>query len=146
MIPRSAAVRIWFEARPCDLRLITFAAELPQCAPPSLSATRGGGNGRGARVALVKKRSGDPAPFANLTVISSFTKIYSVHSNAMACNGNKRQPVILGGASIASGIEIITTIVGRHEPRKSRIISAVSPAAIAPSRSTATTEATTNTD
>src|SRR5580692_9630204 len=48
--------------------------------------------------------------------------------------------------SIASGIEIITTIVGRHEPRKRRIISAVSPAAIAPSRSTATTDEVTNTD
>jgi len=47
---------------------------------------------------------------------------------------------------MASGIEIITTTVGRHEPRKSRIINAVSPAAIAPSRSTATTEEVTNTD
>src|SRR6266446_3051550 len=40
----------------------------------------------------------------------------------------------------------MTTIVGRHEPRKSRIISAVSPAAIAPSRNTLTTEEVTNTD
>ncbi len=40
----------------------------------------------------------------------------------------------------------MTTIVGRHEPRNRRIISAVSPAAIAPSRSTLTTEETTNTD
>ena len=40
----------------------------------------------------------------------------------------------------------MTTTVGRHEPRKRRIISAVSPAAIAPSRSTATTDETTNTD
>ena len=37
---------------------------------------------------------------------------------------------------IASGIEIMTTRVERHEPRNSRIISAVRPAAIAPSRST----------
>ena len=37
---------------------------------------------------------------------------------------------------MASGIEIMTTRVDRHEPRNSRIISAVSAAAIAPSRST----------
>src|SRR5712691_10438482 len=48
--------------------------------------------------------------------------------------------------SIARGIEIMTTIVGRHEPRNSKIISAVSPAAIAPSRSTLTTDETTKTD
>jgi hypothetical protein len=47
---------------------------------------------------------------------------------------------------IASGIEIITTRVERHEPRNSRIISAVSPAAIAPSRSTPVIESFTNTD
>ena len=40
----------------------------------------------------------------------------------------------------------MTTIVGRHEPRNSRIISAVSPAAIAPSRSTAISDEVTNTD
>ena len=45
-----------------------------------------------------------------------------------------------------SGIEIMTTRVDRHEPRNSRIISAVSPAAIAPSRTTPTTEFVTNTD
>src|SRR6266478_2488424 len=48
--------------------------------------------------------------------------------------------------SIASGIETMTTIVGRHEPRNRRIIAAVSPAAIAPSRSTAMTDDVTNTD
>ena len=37
---------------------------------------------------------------------------------------------------IDSGIDTITTTVERHDPRKTRIISAVSPAAIAPSRST----------
>jgi hypothetical protein len=37
---------------------------------------------------------------------------------------------------IASGMEIMTTTVDRHEPRNSRIIIAVRPAAIAPSRST----------
>ena len=47
---------------------------------------------------------------------------------------------------IASGIEIMTTTVDRHEPRNSRIISAVSPAAIAPSRSTPSTDCFTNTD
>ena len=47
---------------------------------------------------------------------------------------------------IASGIEIMTTSVERHEPRKTRIISAVRPAAIAPSRSTPMTEEVTNTD
>ena len=47
---------------------------------------------------------------------------------------------------IASGIEIITTSVDRHEPRNSRIISAVRPAAIAPSRRTPLTELVTNTD
>ena len=47
---------------------------------------------------------------------------------------------------IASGIEIITTSVERHEPRKTRIISAVSPAAIAPSRSTPRTASVTKTD
>ena len=36
---------------------------------------------------------------------------------------------------IDSGIEIITTSVERQEPRNSTIISAVSPAAMAPSRS-----------
>ena len=40
----------------------------------------------------------------------------------------------------------MTTMVGRHEPRKRRIIAAVRPAAIAPSRSTAMTEDATNTD
>src|SRR6202051_2588347 len=47
---------------------------------------------------------------------------------------------------IASGIEIITTSVDRQEPRKIRIISAVRPAAMAPSRSTPVTELVTNTD
>ncbi len=47
---------------------------------------------------------------------------------------------------IASGIEIITTSVDRQEPRKIRIISAVRPAAIAPSRSTPFTEFVTNID
>ena len=47
---------------------------------------------------------------------------------------------------IASGIEIMTTSVERQEPRKSRIISAVRPAAMAPSRSTPSTELVTNTD
>ena len=47
---------------------------------------------------------------------------------------------------IASGIEIITTMVERHDPRNKRIISAVSPAAIAPSRNRATIESLTNTD
>ena len=47
---------------------------------------------------------------------------------------------------IASGIEIITTSVERQEPRKTRIISAVRPAAMAPSRSTPLTELVTNTD
>ena len=47
---------------------------------------------------------------------------------------------------IASGIEIITTSVDRQDPRKIRIISAVRPAAMAPSRSTPVTEFVTNTD
>ena len=47
---------------------------------------------------------------------------------------------------IASGIEIMTTNVERHEPRNSRIISAVSPAAMAPSRTTLATASLTNTD
>ena len=47
---------------------------------------------------------------------------------------------------IASGIEIMTTSVERHEPRKTRIISAVRPAAMAPSRNTPLTEFVTNTD
>jgi hypothetical protein len=38
---------------------------------------------------------------------------------------------------MASGIDVITTRVDRHEPRNSTIISAVSAAAMAPSRSTA---------
>ena len=40
----------------------------------------------------------------------------------------------------------MTTTVGRQEPRKSRIISAVSPAAMAPSLSTAATDMATKTD
>src|SRR5256885_17246409 len=40
----------------------------------------------------------------------------------------------------------MTTIVGRQEPRNRRIIAAESPAAIAPSRSTAMTEDVTHTD
>ena len=40
----------------------------------------------------------------------------------------------------------MTTRVDRHDPRNSRIISAVSPAAIAPSRSTPSTDCLTNTD
>ena len=47
---------------------------------------------------------------------------------------------------IASGIEIITTTVERHEPKKINIISAVRPTAMAPSRSTPLTEDVTNTD
>ncbi len=47
---------------------------------------------------------------------------------------------------IASGIEIITTSVERQEPRKIRIISAVRPAAMAPSRSKPLTEFVTNID
>jgi hypothetical protein len=39
-----------------------------------------------------------------------------------------------------SGIEIMTIKVERHDPRNSRIISAVSPAAMAPSRTTLTTD------
>ena len=45
-----------------------------------------------------------------------------------------------------SGIEIITTSVERHDPRKSTIISAVRPAAMAPSRSSPWIDALTNTD
>ena len=40
---------------------------------------------------------------------------------------------------IASGIEIMTTRVDRHEPRNSRIINAVNAPAIAPSRTTINT-------
>ena len=47
---------------------------------------------------------------------------------------------------IDSGIETATISVLRHEPRKSRIIRAVSPAAMAPSLSTPSTAARTNTD
>ncbi len=47
---------------------------------------------------------------------------------------------------IASGIEIITTRVDRHDPRNSRIISAVRPAAMAPSRNTPVIDCLTNTD
>ncbi len=49
-------------------------------------------------------------------------------------------------ASTESGIEISTISVDRHEPRNSRIISPVSPAAIAPSRSTSAMAPDTNTD
>ena len=49
-------------------------------------------------------------------------------------------------ASTESGIETITISVDRHEPRNSRIISAVRPAAIAPSRTTPLTAAPTNSD
>ncbi len=47
---------------------------------------------------------------------------------------------------IDSGIDVATISVLRHEPRNSRIIRAVSPAAIAPSLSTPSTAARTNTD
>jgi hypothetical protein len=47
---------------------------------------------------------------------------------------------------IDSGIETRTIRVDRHEPRNSRIISPVSPAAIAPSRSTPAIEAVTSFD
>ncbi len=47
---------------------------------------------------------------------------------------------------IDSGIETATISVLRHEPRNSRIIKAVSPAAIAPSFKTPSTAARTNTD
>ena len=47
---------------------------------------------------------------------------------------------------IASGIEIITTSVDRQEPRKTRIISAVRPAAMAPSRKTPLIEFVTKID
>jgi len=47
---------------------------------------------------------------------------------------------------MASGIDVITTRVDRHEPRNSTIISAVSAAAMAPSRSTAWIDCLTNTD
>ncbi len=45
---------------------------------------------------------------------------------------------------IESGIEIMTMRVDRHDPRNSRIISAVSPAAIAPSLTTLATESDTS--
>ena len=45
---------------------------------------------------------------------------------------------------IESGIEVMTIRVERHEPRNSKIISAVSPAAIAPSRTTLATESETS--
>jgi hypothetical protein len=45
---------------------------------------------------------------------------------------------------IESGIEIMTIRVERHEPRNSRIISAVSPAAMAPSRATLATDSDTS--
>jgi hypothetical protein len=48
--------------------------------------------------------------------------------------------------SIASGIEIITTNVERHDPRKRRIMSAVSAAAMAPSCTTPLIAEVTNTD
>ena len=47
---------------------------------------------------------------------------------------------------IESGIETMTTRVERHDPRNSTIISAVRPAAMAPSRNSPTIEALTNTD
>jgi hypothetical protein len=47
---------------------------------------------------------------------------------------------------IDSGIEINTIKVDRHEPRNNRIISPVSPAAIAPSRSTLAIDAVTSFD
>ncbi len=47
---------------------------------------------------------------------------------------------------IASGMEIMTTSVDRQEPRNNRIISAVSAAAMAPSRKTPAMECLTNTD
>jgi len=49
-------------------------------------------------------------------------------------------------ARIDSGIEIKTIRVDRQEPRKSRIINPVRPAAIAPSRSTPAIEAVTSFD
>ena len=45
---------------------------------------------------------------------------------------------------IDSGIEIMTIRVDRHDPRNSRIISAVSPAAMVPSRTTLATDAETS--
>ena len=48
--------------------------------------------------------------------------------------------------STDSGMETSTTRVLRHEPRKSRIISPVSPAAMAASRMTSTMAPETNTD
>jgi len=47
---------------------------------------------------------------------------------------------------IASGIEIMTTIVDRQEPRNNKIIIAVRAAAMAPSRTTLATADLTNTD
>ena len=47
---------------------------------------------------------------------------------------------------IERGIEIKTIRVDRHEPRNSRIISPVSPAAIAPSRTTLVIDAVTSFD
>ena len=47
---------------------------------------------------------------------------------------------------IESGIEIEMTMVGRQSPRKSRIMAAVSAAAIRPSRNTPLMEARTNSD
>ena len=47
---------------------------------------------------------------------------------------------------IDSGIEIITIKVDLHDPRKIRIVSAVSPAAMAPSRKTLVMAVCTKTD
>ena len=52
----------------------------------------------------------------------------------------------ISDVSTASGIEITTTKVERQVPRNNRIISAVSPAAIVPSRTTAATALLTKID
>src|ERR1700722_19015692 len=54
--------------------------------------------------------------------------------SVMVVEVSPRKYSTMSEVRIASGIEIMTTTVDRHDPRNSRIISAVSAAAIAPSR------------
>ena len=85
----------------------------------------------------------------SIVTVESSTKMPTASASppsVMVLSVSPRKYSTTSDDRIASGIEIITTSVERHEPRNTRIINAVRPAAIAPSRNTPSTELVTNTD
>jgi hypothetical protein len=85
----------------------------------------------------------------SIVTVESSTRIPTASAsppNVMVLIVSPRKYSTTSEVRIDSGIEIITTRVDRHEPRNSRIISAVRAAAIAASRSRPVTDCLTKID